>query len=58
MSEMYLLAICHNRQLRSLRDLGPVRLPLLKKVRACAQNFVPRMFGIDAADLIVLICML
>ncbi|KAK0525251.1 hypothetical protein OC835_005670 [Tilletia horrida] len=48
LSSLYLVAIVHNRALRSLRDLTPQHLPLLKAVRDAAQRVAADRFGVHA----------
>jgi len=45
-SELYCLAICHNRDLRSVRDLRQEHLPLLENIKTKSCQFILDKYGI------------
>lgn len=48
---LYLLAITHQRDIKSLRDLTSDHLPLLKNIRSQAAEVIERKYGITATQL-------
>ncbi|GAA5854071.1 hypothetical protein JCM8547_008214 [Rhodosporidiobolus lusitaniae] len=51
MSALYLLVLTQDRSLRSLRDLRPRHLPLLKNIRQEAERVAVERYGIDKGEL-------
>ncbi|KAE8223817.1 hypothetical protein CF319_g3208 [Tilletia indica] len=46
LSSLYLVAIVHNRSLRSLRDLTPQHIPMLQAMRDVAQQIAQDRYGV------------
>jgi m7GpppX diphosphatase len=51
MSALYLLVLTQTRTIRSLRDLRPSHLPLLRKIRHDSEKAVMDKYGIDEGEL-------
>ncbi|GAA5923894.1 hypothetical protein JCM3775_005541 [Rhodotorula graminis] len=51
MSALYLLVLSQDRTIRSLRDLRPQHLPLLRKIRAESERVAVERYGIDKGEL-------
>ena len=48
--QLYCLAICHDKTLKSLRDLTSEHLPLLRNLRNQTLEFLAQAFGLRASD--------
>ena len=53
--DLYCLAICHRRDIRSLRDLTAAHLPLLRHILAAGVATICEVYGVEAADLRVFV---
>ncbi|GAA5911900.1 hypothetical protein JCM5296_006639 [Sporobolomyces johnsonii] len=51
MSALYLLVLTQDRTIRSLRDLRPSHLPLLRKIRQKSERVAMERYGIDKGEL-------
>ncbi|BGP40792.1 hypothetical protein JCM10449v2_004757 [Rhodotorula kratochvilovae] len=51
MSALYLLVLSQDRTIRSLRDLRPQHLPLLRKIRQESERVTMERYGIDKGEL-------
>lgn len=51
MSALYLLVLSQDRTIRSLRDLRPQHLPLLRKIRHESERVAVERYGIDKGEL-------
>ncbi|KAI5477564.1 scavenger mRNA-decapping enzyme DcpS [Pseudohyphozyma bogoriensis] len=51
MSSLYLLVLTQSRSIKSMRDLRPSHLPLLKKIRKEAERAAIAKYGIDKGEL-------
>ncbi|GJN91129.1 hypothetical protein Rhopal_004147-T1 [Rhodotorula paludigena] len=51
MSALYLLVLCQDRSIRSLRDLRPRHLPLLRKIREETERVAVERYGIQKGEL-------
>lgn len=51
MSALYLLVLSQDRTIRSLRDLRPQHLPLLRKIRHDSERVAVERYGIDKGEL-------
>ncbi|GAA5844423.1 hypothetical protein JCM9279_006296 [Rhodotorula babjevae] len=51
MSALYLLVLSQDRAIRSLRDLRPQHLPLLRKIRQESERVAVERYGIDKGEL-------
>ncbi|CEQ42269.1 SPOSA6832_04088 [Sporobolomyces salmonicolor] len=51
MSALYLLVLTQDRTIRSLRDLRPSHLPLLRKIRHESERVAMERYGIDKGEL-------
>ncbi|GAA5896334.1 hypothetical protein JCM6882_000987 [Rhodosporidiobolus microsporus] len=51
MSALYLLVLCQDRTIRSLRDLRPRHLPLLRRIREETERVAIERYGIDKGEL-------
>lgn len=51
MTSLYLLVLSQTREIRSLRDLRPSHLPLLRKIRADSERAAVAKFGIAEGEL-------
>lgn len=51
LEQLYLLALVRKRDIKSLRDLTPVHLPLLKNIKERGTKAIKNRYGIDASQL-------
>jgi len=51
LSNLYLIAISHQRDIKSIRDLRSEHLPLLKNIRAKGAEAIVKKYGIDESQL-------
>ncbi|GAA5826532.1 hypothetical protein JCM11251_002413 [Rhodosporidiobolus azoricus] len=51
MSALYLLVLCQDRSVRSLRDLRPRHIPLLRKIREETERVAIEKYGINKGEL-------
>lgn len=51
MSALYLLVLTQDRSIRSLRDLKPSHLPLLRNIRQESERVAIEKYGIDKGEL-------
>jgi len=53
--DLYCLAICHRRDVRSLRDLSAEHLPLLRNILSAGTAAIERIYGVPANELRVFV---
>ena len=53
--DLYCLAICHRRDVRSLRDLTAEHLPLLRNILSAGTAAIDRIYGVPANELRVFV---
>lgn len=51
MTSLYLLVLTQDRSIRSLRDLTPAHLPLLRNIRQASEKVAMDKYGIDKGEL-------
>jgi m7GpppX diphosphatase len=51
MTALYLLVLTQDRSIRSLRDLTPAHLPLLRNIRQASEKAAIEKYGIEKGEL-------